>query len=608
MRIIKKLDLYVLKNFLTLFAGTFCISLFVVMMQFLWKYVDELVGKGLGLDVMAKFFFYAAETLVSLALPLAILLAALISFGNMGERLELLSIKAAGISLIRTLRPLAILMFILAAASFYFQDVVSPQAQMNLYQLRYSMMQKSPELEIPEGVFYSDIDDINLYVRKKNKETGMLYSVVIYNMRDGVERAHIILADSARLETSADKLYLLLHLYSGEQFENMDAAVLRTQHVPYRRETFVEKHLLIDFDTNFQMSEEDLFSSAANTKSNVQIIADIDSMTSECDSMGRAYFAEMKEGMLWVDTRASEAKLDLNDGEATAEVPNFNVDTLFSKMSQGEKETVLRTAIQRIEMNNMDLQFKAGVMTDEENQIRRHWMEFWRKITMALACVVFFFIGAPLGAIIRKGGLGLPVVVSVIIFIVYYVINTGGTKLAKEGSIPVWLGMWMSTIVLAPLGVFFTVKSNNDSVVFNMDSYVMFFRRLLGIPQKRHIARKEVIINDPDYASCSTRLQTLAAECRQWKKNHRHLLLLQLLVVVFKNEKDLQLEQINAELESLVEELSNSKDRQLLAALNQLPILSTTPRHRNRLRKEIRTAYKTCDQLVEHCNRLSAKS
>ena len=250
MRIIKKLDQYIFKNFISLFAGTFCISLFAVMMQFLWKYVDELVGKGLGMDVIAKFFFYAAETLVPTALPLAVLLASLIAFGNLGERLELLSIKAAGISLFRSFYSLIVFVVLLAGISLYFQDVVGPQAQTNLLQLRASMAQKSPELEIPEGAFYDGIEGINLYVKQKDDETGVLHDVVIYNMRDGVDNVHIILADSARLETSNDKQFLVLHLYSGEQFENLPGGMLNTQFAPYRRETFVQKHFLIDFDMN----------------------------------------------------------------------------------------------------------------------------------------------------------------------------------------------------------------------------------------------------------------------------------------------------------------------------------------------------------------------
>ena len=206
MKLIKRLDIFILRNFLTLFAGTFCISLFVVMMQFLWKYIDELVGKGLSFDVYAKFFFYAAETLVPMALPLAILLASLISFGNIGERLELLAIKAAGISLFRTLRPLIVLNVLLSLASFHFQNKIAPEAWQKLYQMMYSIKTKSPEVEIPEGVFYDGIQNINLYVKKKNPDTGMLYDVIIYNFQDGVSRAHTEGGCRCRLHRHADVL------------------------------------------------------------------------------------------------------------------------------------------------------------------------------------------------------------------------------------------------------------------------------------------------------------------------------------------------------------------------------------------------------------------
>ena len=327
MRIIKKLDIYILKNFITLFAGTFCISLFAVVMQFLWKFVDDLVGKGLGVTVIAKFFFYATETLVPLALPLAILLASLISFGNMGERFELLAIKAAGISLWRTMRPLLVLMFALAGASFYFQDVITPEAENQVLLFRYSITQKSPELDIPEGVFYNGISGINLYVKQKDPDTGMLYDVVIYNLRDGVDNAHIILADSAHLKTSDDKLSLELQLFSGEQFENMRSGALIAKNVPYRRETFIRKYLLIDFDTNLNMVDANTFSGSAKTKRMEQLTSDIDSLKADADSIGRSYGQDMRNSTLYVFQPA--------DGRTNAEryaSSSLDVDTLFAHL------------------------------------------------------------------------------------------------------------------------------------------------------------------------------------------------------------------------------------------------------------------------------------
>ncbi len=600
MTLIKKLDIFILKNYLTLFAGTFCISLFVVMMQFLWKYIDDLVGKGLTFDIYVKFFFYAAETLVPLALPLAILLASLISFGNIGERLELLAIKAAGISLFRTLRPLIILNMLLSLCSFYFQDRIAPEAQKNLMQLLYSMREKSPELDIPEGVFYDGIENINLYVKKKNKETGMLYDVIIYNMQDGVNKAHIILSDSAKLETSSDKTHLLLHMYQGEQFENLNDNALQAQNVPYRRETFVEKHFLIDFDTNFNMADQEMVSGSALTKNMNELTHDIDSLEAYYDSLSTLYYKDMQHNALRIPHKLTLSDYDSimistmdssrikaltkeeNRQRALHEkraykVPtsSVNIDTLLSNMDMQQKQRVFMAAMEKSGMQQMSADYKASVMSEGDLDIRKHWIQYWNKITTALACLMFFFIGAPLGAIIRKGGLGLPVVVSVIIFIVYYIINTFGMKVGREGSIPVWFGMWLSTIVLMPLGIFFTVKSNNDSAVFNMDAYTNFFRKLWGIRAKRHITRKEVIINDPDYPAMSEMLGEMTQNCRSYLKQHRRRSPLGYMKFIFSKRKDAMAEDINMHLEYIVDSLCNSKDKQILLDLNYLPIMDT---------------------------------
>lgn len=605
MRIIKKLDLYIFKNFITLFAGTFCISLFAVMMQFLWKYVDDLVGKGLGMDVIGKFFFYAAETLVPTALPLAVLLASLISFGNLGERLELLSIKAAGISLFRSFYSLIFFVVVLAGVSLYFQNVVAPEAQKNLLQLRYSLAQKSPELEIPEGVFYDGIDGINLYVKQKDEVTGMLHDVVIYNMRDGVDNVHIILSDSARLETSSDKQFLLLHLYSGEQFENLPGGMLNTQFAPYRRETFVEKHFLIDFDMNLNMIDADAFANSEKTKDLAKLLVDIDSLKEEADSLGHSYYNEMLNGPLYVynPDRDMTDTAKLKDVKSKlAEMERPVLDSLFVKLKPTDRQTAVRWALNRVEQQQMGMDFKEDIMDRQDRAIRKHWIAFWQKIMMALTCILFFFVGAPLGAIIRKGGLGLPVVVAVIIFIIYYIIDTGATNMALEDGIPAWLGPCMSMIVLAPVGIFFTVKANNDSVVFNIDSYKAFFRKLLGIRVKRHLARKEVIINDPDYPAVSERLQELVHECRTYRKGVRRLLLVQLLVHIIRNRCDEKLEWISDELEDCVEELSNARDRAIFHYLNRLPILRTEPRFHNRLRKDLKTVIDAGEHLIQTIN------
>ena len=292
MKFIKKIDIFVFKAYSLLFVGTFFICLFIFMMQFMWRYVDELIGKGLTLDVLAHFFYYAGLTLIPMSLPLAILLASLITFGNLGERFELLSMKAAGIPLIRILQPIIIFNILLCIGSFYFQNVTGPEAQKKFYTLIYSMKQKSPEVDIPEGVFYDEIDGYNLYVKHKNRKTGMLYDVLIYNFEKGFENAQIIKSDSGRLEMTADKQHLYLHLYSGEQFENLKSQSMNQKNVPYRREAFVEKHAIIEFNSDFNMVDAGFMSNQSNSKDMKMLQAGIDSMKVQNDSIGRTYYKE----------------------------------------------------------------------------------------------------------------------------------------------------------------------------------------------------------------------------------------------------------------------------------------------------------------------------
>lgn len=573
MKPIKKLDIFVFKNFITLFIGTLFICQFIVMMQFTWKYVDDLVGKGLPMSVLSKFFLYAGETLISLALPLAILLASLISFGNLGERFELLSIKAAGISLYRTLTPIAIFIVFLSGVSLYIQDRIAPQAQMNLYQMLYSMRQKSPELDIPEGVFYDGISDLNLYVREKNKETGALYDVMIYNLRDGADKVHILLADSGRMETTADKGHLLLHLYNGEQFENLNTQALQTKNIPYRRETFTYKQFIIEFDNSFNLADADNFTSAATTKNMDELRADADSLELYYDSVGRNYYTDMCERVLKIpsvpDTEINRAKQELESGKLS----EINLDSALAKMTKEQQSSVIRNASQEVQRHKLDVEYKEMSIKQGDEQIRRHWMQIHTMITMALACLVFFFIGAPLGAIIRKGGLGLPVVISVVIFIIYYIINKGSSNLARQGTLPVWLGTWFSTIVLVPIGAFFTIKANNDSVVFNADAYREFFRRLFGIAIHRHISKKEVIITDPDYNDMAMRLSGLADDCEDYLHHNNLKRFPSYIRLFFKIDRDERIEEISKNMEYIVEVLSNSKDRQLIRDLNRFPVL-----------------------------------
>ena len=571
MKFIKKIDIFVFKAYSLLFVGTFFICLFIFMMQFMWRYVDELIGKGLTLDVLAHFFYYAGLTLIPMSLPLAILLASLITFGNLGERFELLSIKAAGIPLIRILQPIIIFNILLCIGSFYFQNVTGPEAQKKFYTLIYSMKQKSPELEIPEGIFYSEIPGYNIFVEKKGKENGMLYGVMIYSTTDGYEDAQIVLADSAELKTTADEKHLMLTMYAGERFRNMQAQgnMMARANVPYMRETFIQETDLIPFDNNFNMMDANVFSGSAQTKNLREIETGLDSLAHKSDSIGRSLFAYLQN-----TTYRRKVNIASQDSAKIAR-QTLNFDTLYSQLTVSQQQSILRNAMQKSTVATNEYEFRGLISKDIDQSTRTHWVEWHKKFTLSLACLFFFFIGAPLGAIIRKGGLGVPVVISVTIFIFYYIINVSGEKMAKSGEWVPWFGEWLSSMVLCPIGIFLTYKANKDSAVFNIEAYINVIRKILGLRISRHIARKEVIIHDPDYPVVKTELMALSQEWQAYAQKSRLRLPPNYLHIFFHNIDDHEVISLSRKMENLITILSNSRDAAILDALNKLPIVST---------------------------------
>lgn len=560
-----------------LFVGTFFISQFVLMMQFLWQYIDKLIGKGLTIDVLAQFFWYMGIMLVPQALPLAILLSSLITFGNLGESSELTAIKAAGISLLQSMRSLMVIVTLIALLSFFFQNVVAPSANMSFAQLLLSMKQKSPELEIPEGVFYDGIPGSNLYVQKKDTETGKLYGIMIYRMTDSFEDAAIILADSGMLQATADKKHLLLNLWSGEWFENMRNSELSDNaSVPYRRETFTRKRIVFDFDSDFNLADASALSNNARGKSLNRIKRDLDSLNQTYDSIGRAYYNTLAMVIGNTENAFEEKTIDRKRVEDMAGTKSFNIDSVFSKMTADEKLGAVNNAMMRVQTEISEVDFRAMVTSDGDRLIRQHQIEAINKFTQALSCLIFFFIGAPLGAIIRKGGLGVPVIISVIVFIVYYIFDNTGYRMARGGMWAVWFGKGIATAVLTPLAIFFTYKANNDSVVFNIDAYREFFMRLFGMRIKRNIVRKEVIINDPNYHDDSNSLAAISEEITTYAHEHHLMRLPGLIKVFFKYQPDNAIKNIGERLDEVIEDLSNTRDKVILTELNNYPIMSLT--------------------------------
>ena len=551
-------------------VGTFFVCQFVLMMQFLWRYVDELIGKGLSMEVLVQFFWYMGLMLMPQAFPLAILLSALITFGNLGESSELTAIKAAGISLMQAFRSLIAITIFITIGSFFFQNVVTPSANMSFAQLLISMKQKSPELEIPEGIFYDGIPNCNLYVQKKDLESGKLYGVMIYRMNGSFDDAAIILADSGMLQSTAEKKHLVLTLWSGEWFENMRSQEFGQANVPYRRETFSQKRIVLDFDADLNLIDAGALSNNERGKSIERIRHDIDSMNAVYDSIGQAYYHDMRRNSL----HAYLSKKDsLRVHKEVAEAP-VSIDSLLKRSGPEGELKAITTALSRLRFLLTDIDFKGMITSDGDRLIRLHQIEAINKFTLALSCLIFFFIGAPLGAIIRKGGLGIPVIISVLVFIIYYILDNTGYRMSRGGMWAIWFGKGLATAVLTPLAVFFTYKANNDSVVFNIDVYRNFFMRLLGLRLKRHVFGKEVIINDPDYSADATRLSVINKDVTDYSHQHKLMLMPNPIKVFFRYEPDHEIERINEEMEQVIEDLSNTKDKHILTELNHYPILS----------------------------------
>ncbi|WP_314311621.1 LptF/LptG family permease [Hoylesella saccharolytica] len=568
---IKKLDIFIAKQFGMLFFGTFFICQFVVMMQYVWRSIDELIGKGLSMEILAQFFWYLGLMMVPQALPLAILLSSLITFGNLGESSELTAIKASGISLMQSFRSLIVITVLICLGSFYFQNQVGQHATLKIAQLLWSMKQKSPELEIPEGVFYNGIPKTNIYVQKKDTETGKLYGIMIYRIANSYEDSEIILADSGRLQTTADKKHLLLSLWSGEWFTNQSQEVGSNAAVPFRRETFLSKTTLIDFDSDFSITDAALLAGDARGKGLSQIYKDLDSLNHQYDSIGRTYYREMQA--TYYD-RGPLNKADSLQAVKLAASDKLNFDTLYARLSSDKKKDAVSIARSQVQSLLSDLEFKTMITDDGNKMIRQHQIEAVNKFLLSLLCLIFFFIGAPLGSIIRKGGLGIPVIVSVLVFIVYYILDNSGYQMSRRGIWTVWFGRSLAPGVLVPVAIFVTYKANKDSVVFNLDAYRHFFRKFLGLRIKRNISGKEVIINEPNYRRDADLLAEMSQQIATYSQEHRLTSAPNVFKVFFKYQPDHVIERLDEQLEAIIEDLGNTKDKVIMTELNNYPVLS----------------------------------
>jgi lipopolysaccharide export system permease protein len=522
---------------------------------------------------MAQFLWYMGLMLMPQAFPLAILLSSLIAFGNLGESSELTAIKSAGISLLQAFRSLIVISVLMCFISFYFQTVVGPMANRSFYQLLLGMKQKSPELEIPEGVFYGGIPGSNIYVQKKDLNTGMLYGIMIYRMTSSYEDQAIILADSGMMQSTAEKKHLLLTLYSGVWNENMRSSdVAGTADVPYRRETFATKRILLDFDGDFSLADINDIAGDARAKGLNKILHDLDSIKEFNDSVG---WATYKEATQYYFKLPDVSKQLSAKAFKEAQQKSNNFDSIFSRLSKEKQQSAVRNAMGTTQSTITDLDMRATYAKALHRRTRTHEIQAIKKFTLSFTCLIFFFIGAPLGAIIRKGGLGVPVIVSVLVFIIYYILDSTGEKMARDDQWTVWYGMLISTVVLTPLSAFVTYKANNDSVVFNIDLYKQIFMRVLGLRTKRHVFSKEVIIEDPKYQHDAEQLEDINLKIKQYQEHHKLLRWPNPIKVFFHAGDDQEIEHISERLEETIEDLGYTRDKIVLAELDNYPFLAT---------------------------------
>ena len=577
---IKRLDTFMLQRFVPLLVMTFFIVLFIVMMQFLFKMIDDLVGKGLTFDVLGELFFYASLTMVPTALPLAVLLAALMVFGNLGEKLELTAMKAAGISLFRIMRPLIVFMCIISVGAFLFQNYVLPVAQSKMWTLMFSVRQKTPEVEIPERSFYDEIPGMNLYIESKNPETGMLHGMIIYDLSRGSDNARVILADSGKFSFTEDKTRLYLHLHQGEMFENLNdnsMGIGTSGYMPFRRETFTQKQIYFTFDANFNRMDEEGIRSQYVGQNVSQLRHSIDSLGQRVDSIGNVYATELLTNN-YVGVHSRKVNFDSVGRQSTSVIPiaprtqermaelePYNLDSVFSKPSVAYTKTYIQQAISDAKRSLQDFEYRALMLTEQSKLVNRHGIELHRKYTLPIAILVFFFVGAPLGAIIKKGGLGTPLVISIFLFIIYYIFDNAGYKMARDGKAEVWLGIWLSTFALTPLGVFFTVKAVDDSAVFNADAYKLFFNKLIGRRPQRALEVKEVIMTEVEPQRAIELLLQLKAATDAATEAIRRL---PRFITIFGHSS---LVNLREPLNNTIEYLSNSSYFKVIELLNKYP-------------------------------------
>ena len=582
--VLKIVDKYILRTFIPLFVMSFAVCWFIVVMQFLWRYIDELVGKGLSGFMLLKIIFYAALSFIPMSLPLGILLASLMTLGNLGERLELLALKASGIRLYRIIRPIMLLVVAMACGLFYFQNDLMIRAQVRMWTLVITAKYAAPEMEITPGVFYTGIPGYSLYAKDRDAGTGLMHRMMVYDMSRGYLNPRIIRADSGRLVMDKSKKFLVLKLYQGQSFENIQTQSYNTatEPVPYMLPHFDYSETFIPFDANIKMQDEGELSSMYVGKDLHQLQRSIDSIRPILDSTRLSYAQVVGSSLMESHYGTSSYAYQDSATRVQAQVRLTQLEQQ-TRHSKGEDASLTLTpqdslqafAMARDKADRVKEEASLYIDTDDAQfyQFRTLHQEWHRKFTFPVSCIIFALIGSSLGAIVRRGGIGMPIIISIFFFVVYFIIDSFGTNMLRNESIPIWLGMWLSNIVLFPVGIFLAYKANQDSSALNVEIYVIFFRKLFGFRGVRKVEYQELIIEEADYKAG-------ALAVAQALKHTEALLQGSLFSgriwsIWTRGAEQKQLATLSKELDDITESLRHTPSRLLVSKLCDLPLLPT---------------------------------
>ena len=457
---------------------TFFISLFILLMQFLWKYIDDLVGKGLEWHIIGELMFYASASLVSLALPLSVLISSIMTMGSLGEHYELVALRSAGISVGRVMFPLIIFSIAISGLAFYFSNNLLPIANLKMGTLLYDIRHKKPTMDLRPGVFYKGIDNYAIRVGSKGKDEVSLYNVLIYDHTENKGNNKVIAADSGRMEFEGDR-YLLLTLFNGNSYEQQDNRSREERTYPHLRNQFQKQIIRFDMtEFNMRRSNEDIFKDNYKMQSLGQLTQNIDTLNASLEDRKVNFYENLRRN--FIALKSDTSKIIANPQKYT------NALSLFD---EPQHSRIVEAALNMARSTRSYTHSAKDDISARETRVSRYWIEVHRKFTLSIACLILFFIGAPLGAIIRKGGLGLPTVFSIIFFLIYYLLSITGEKFAKEGLWTVAQGMWLSSAILFPVGLFLTYKATTDSKIFEWESYFKPLKLVFEVLRKKLIPR-----------------------------------------------------------------------------------------------------------------------